>query len=73
VAQFKQAFVQLAKADEPSIEYSLWTAEGVPEAFKNFNAINVEDGQQLHELHDLIKYVHLRASLADLACLSCTY
>lgn len=55
VTQLKRAFEQLAKADEPSIEYSLWTAEDVPEAFKNFKAINVEDGQQLRELHGQIK------------------
>jgi hypothetical protein len=51
LAQFKQAFEQLAKSNEPSIEYSLWVAEGVPEGLKNYNAVNVEDSQQLRELH----------------------
>lgn len=55
MAQFKQAIEHLAKSDEPSIEYSLWVAEDVPEAFKNYNAVNVEDGQQLRELHSHIK------------------
>ncbi|EDU49764.1 conserved hypothetical protein [Pyrenophora tritici-repentis Pt-1C-BFP] len=51
MAQFKRAFNQLAKSNEPSIEYGMWVAEGVPEAFKNYNGINVEDSQQLSELH----------------------
>jgi|TARA_R110002003_G_scaffold1815_1_gene23528 hypothetical protein len=55
MSQFKQAIEQLAKFDEPSIEYSLWVAEGVPEAFRNYSAINVEDSQQLRELHHHIK------------------
>jgi hypothetical protein len=55
MAQFKQAIEQLAKSDEPSIEYGLWVAEDVPEAFKNYNAVNVEDGQQLRELHSHIR------------------
>jgi hypothetical protein len=55
MTQFKQAIEHLAKSDEPSIEYSLWVAEGVPEAFRNYNAVNLEDRQQLRELHS-----HLR-------------
>jgi hypothetical protein len=55
MAQFKQAIEQLAKSDEPSIEYGLWVAEDVPETFKNYNAVNVEDGQQLRELHSHIQ------------------
>lgn len=55
MAQFKQAIEHLAKSDEPSIECSLWVAEDVPEAFKNYNAVNVEDSQQLRELHSHIK------------------
>jgi hypothetical protein len=57
MAQFKQAIEHLAKADEPSIEYSLWVAEGVPEGFKNYNAVNVEDVQQIRELHYHVRYV----------------
>jgi hypothetical protein len=57
MAQFKQAIDHLAKADEPSIEYSLWVAEGVPEGFKNYNAVNVEDTQQIRELHHHVRYV----------------
>jgi hypothetical protein len=57
MAQFKQAFEQLAKSDEPSIEYCLWVAQGVPEELRNYNAINVEDTQQLRELHHHIRYV----------------
>jgi hypothetical protein len=51
MGQFKQAIEYLAKSDEPSIEYSMWVAGTVPDAFKNYNAVNVEDTQQLHELH----------------------
>jgi hypothetical protein len=60
MAQFKQAIEHLAKADEPSIEYSLWVAEGVPEGFKNYNAVNVEDVQQIRELHHHVRYVSSR-------------
>jgi hypothetical protein len=55
MAQFKQAIEQLAKSDEPSIEYSLWVAERVPEAFMNYNAINIEDSQQLCELFEHVR------------------
>ena len=55
MSQFKQAIEHLAKSDEPSIEYSLWVAEGVPEAFRNYNSVNVEDTQQLRELHHHIR------------------
>lgn len=55
MTQFKRALEQVGKADEPSIEYGLWVAESVSDAFKNYNAINVEDGQQLHELHEQIR------------------
>ena len=53
--QFKQAIEHLAKSDEPSIEYSLWVADEVPEGFKNYNAVNVEDVHQLRELHRHVK------------------
>jgi hypothetical protein len=53
--QFKQAIEHLAKSDEPSIEYSLWVADNVPDAFKNYTAINIEDDQQLYELHQHIR------------------
>ncbi|KAF2832658.1 hypothetical protein CC86DRAFT_92549 [Ophiobolus disseminans] len=56
MTQFKRAFNQLAKSNEPSIEYGLWVADGVPPAFKNYNAINVEDEEQLRELHQHVKY-----------------
>jgi hypothetical protein len=35
MGQFRQAIEHLAKSDEPSIEYSLWVANDVPESFKN--------------------------------------
>lgn len=55
IAQFKQALEHLAKSNEPSIEYSLWVDEGVPEAFRNYNAVNIEDTHQLRELHHQIR------------------
>ncbi|KAH7412021.1 hypothetical protein DE146DRAFT_784622 [Phaeosphaeria sp. MPI-PUGE-AT-0046c] len=57
MAHFRQAIEHLAKSNEPSIEYSLWVTEGVPEAFQNYNAINVEDAHQLRELHLHIRYM----------------
>ncbi|KAH7093546.1 hypothetical protein FB567DRAFT_610082 [Paraphoma chrysanthemicola] len=56
LAQFKQAFERIAKLDEPGIEYSVWVAQDVPEKFQNYHAINVEDAQQLRELHACIRY-----------------
>ena len=55
MAQFRQALEHLAKSNEPSIEFSLWMTEGVPESFKNFNAVNTEDTHQLRELHHQIR------------------
>ena len=63
IAQFKQAFEHLAKSDEPSIEYSLWVAEGVPESLRNYSAINVEDTQQLRGLHHHIRYVLIERAI----------
>ncbi|KAF2133722.1 hypothetical protein P153DRAFT_330168 [Dothidotthia symphoricarpi CBS 119687] len=56
MAQFKQAFEQLVKSDEPSIEYEKWVVGNVPEALRDYNAINVEDSNQLRELHQYIRH-----------------
>jgi hypothetical protein len=55
MGQFKQAIEHVAKSDEPSIGYSLWVSDGVPEAFKNYNTVNVEDVYQLRELHYYVR------------------
>jgi hypothetical protein len=55
MTQFKRVFNHLAKSNEPSIEYGMWVAQGVPVAFRNYNAINVEDEQQMRDLHQHVK------------------
>ena len=55
MSQFRHAIEHLAKSNEPSIEYSLWVSEDIPEAFRNYNAINAEDIHQLRELHRHIR------------------
>lgn len=44
------------KADEPSSEYEKWVTKTLPEALREFHAINVEDTAQLSELHQHIRY-----------------
>lgn len=56
VPQFKQAFEQLLKHNEPSIEFEKWATEALPEGLRDYTAINVEDRAQLHELHAHIRY-----------------
>ncbi|CAO2653039.1 Nn.00g024500.m01.CDS01 [Neocucurbitaria sp. VM-36] len=56
LAQFKQAFEQLSKADEPSIEYDKWITPHLPDSLRTHNAINVEDGSQLRLLHDHVRF-----------------
>jgi hypothetical protein len=61
LVQFKQAFEQLLKADEPSVEYEKWATQQLPENLRDYNAINVEDSSQLRDLHQHIRYVQLAA------------
>jgi hypothetical protein len=56
LVQFKQAFEELLKFDEPSIEYEKWTMDGLPEGLRDYRSINVEDPLQLSELHGYIRY-----------------
>ncbi|KAF2871478.1 hypothetical protein BDV95DRAFT_493867 [Massariosphaeria phaeospora] len=56
IAQFKQAFEQLLKSDEPSIGYETWASKELPEGLRDHNAINVEDSSQLHELHRYVRH-----------------
>ncbi|KAF2745985.1 hypothetical protein M011DRAFT_527167 [Sporormia fimetaria CBS 119925] len=56
VVQFKQALDHLMKSDEPSIEYEKWATKTLPEALRDFHAINVEDTTQLSELHKHIRF-----------------
>jgi hypothetical protein len=55
IAQFKQAFEALLKSNEPSIEYEKWDTGDLPEGFRDYNAINVEDSAQLRELHHYVR------------------
>lgn len=69
LVQFKQAFDQLLKSDEPSIEYDKWVTNDLPDRLRDFHSINVEDSSQLSELHEHVRYVSsscLISSFADL-------
>ena len=59
LTQFKQAFEQLLKSDEPSVEYEKWTTKDQPGCLRDYTAINVEDSIQMRELHQCIRYVRL--------------
>jgi len=60
IIQFKQAFEQLLKADEPTIEYEKWATVDLPESWRDYTAINLEDQAHLRELHGHIRFnVHL--------------
>ncbi|KAF2707824.1 hypothetical protein K504DRAFT_410495 [Pleomassaria siparia CBS 279.74] len=55
ISQFKHAFEQLLRSNEPSIEYEKWASEDLPEGLRDCNSINVEDVAQLHELHFYVR------------------
>lgn len=59
LTQFKQAFEQLVKSDEPSIEYDKWATRDLPDYLRDYTAVNVEDGLQLRDLHRYIRYVNV--------------
>jgi len=55
LSQFRQAFQQLLKLDEPSVEYDKWITDSLPDSFRDHNAINLEDHLQICDVH-----LHLR-------------
>lgn len=55
LSQFKQAFEQLGKMDDPSMEYARWVFPRAPVGLEDYNAINAEDGWQLNKLFQLIR------------------
>ncbi|KAF1972673.1 hypothetical protein BU23DRAFT_643344 [Bimuria novae-zelandiae CBS 107.79] len=56
LTQFRQAFEQLSKSDEPSIEYDKWMTIDLPESLRDYNSINIEDNLQLLELHQHVRF-----------------
>ncbi|KAL6705011.1 hypothetical protein ACN47E_007414 [Coniothyrium glycines] len=65
--QFKQAFEQLTKLDEPSVEYERWFPKGVdiPRELDDYALINVDDASQLHELYRIVR---VNIFLVDFYC-----
>lgn len=55
LAQFKQAFEQLGKSDDPSVEYTKWVLPHAPVGLEDYSAVNVEDGWQLNKLFHVIR------------------
>lgn len=55
ITQFKQAFEQLGKMDDPSVEYARWVFPRAPLGFEDYNTVNAEDSWQLHKLFQLIQ------------------
>src|SRR5690242_3702399 len=47
ITQFKQAFEQLRKMDDPSVEYARWVFPRAPLDFEDYNTVNAEDSCQL--------------------------
>ncbi|XPS95694.1 hypothetical protein M3J09_004979 [Ascochyta lentis] len=62
LTQFKQAFEELGKSDDPSMEYAKWVFPRAPLGLEDYTAINAEDGWQLIKLFQLIR---LNASLVN--------
>lgn len=56
LAQFKQAFEQLRKSDDPSSEYDKWMFPRSPPGLQDYNSMNAEDSWQLSRLFDVIRY-----------------
>ncbi|KAF1931308.1 uncharacterized protein M421DRAFT_56909 [Didymella exigua CBS 183.55] len=61
-SQFKQAFEQLVKMDDPNVEYAKWVFPRAPLGLEEFSAVNAEDDWQLNNLFQLIR---LNASLVN--------
>ncbi|KAF1848960.1 uncharacterized protein K460DRAFT_404218 [Cucurbitaria berberidis CBS 394.84] len=56
IGQFKQAFEQLVRSDEPSVEYEKWIMNSsIPNGLDDFATINVDDNWQLMEVHRSIR------------------
>lgn len=57
VSQLHQALEHVLKSDDPSNEFSRWTATSntIPDSLREWNAINVDDEAQLEEI-----WIHLR-------------
>ncbi|CAO2650176.1 Nn.00g014680.m01.CDS01 [Neocucurbitaria sp. VM-36] len=57
ISQFKQAFEQLVRSDEPSVEYEKWILNvDIPHGLDEFTALNVDDNWQLTEIHRFVRY-----------------
>ncbi|KAL1610088.1 hypothetical protein SLS60_001753 [Paraconiothyrium brasiliense] len=53
---YHQAFEQLLKSDEPSVEYEKWATRSLPQCLRDYTAINVEDSLQLRDLHQHVRF-----------------
>lgn len=53
--QFKQAFEQLGKMDDPNVEYAKWVFPRAPLGLEDYSAVNAEDSWQLNKLFQLIR------------------
>lgn len=53
--QFKQAFEQLGKMDDPNVEYVNWVFPRAPLGLEDYSAVNAEDGWQINELFQHIR------------------
>ncbi|KAJ4352792.1 hypothetical protein N0V95_003954 [Ascochyta clinopodiicola] len=62
LTQFKQAFEQLGKSEDPSVEYAKWVFPRAPLGLEDYTAVNAEDDWQLNKFFQLIR---LNASLVN--------
>ncbi|RYP67972.1 hypothetical protein DL769_005619 [Monosporascus sp. CRB-8-3] len=55
--QTRQALMSVLKSDDPGSEYERWSDhDRFPEYLRDWHSINVDDGQQLHQIWQLVRY-----------------
>ncbi|RYP33766.1 hypothetical protein DL767_004633 [Monosporascus sp. MG133] len=55
--QTRQALESVLKSDDPGSEYEKWSDhDHFPEYLRDWHSINVDDGQQLHQIWQFVRY-----------------
>ncbi|RYP92931.1 hypothetical protein DL770_000981 [Monosporascus sp. CRB-9-2] len=55
--QTRQALESVLKSDDPGSEYEKWSdRDHFPEYLRDWHSINVDDGQQLHQIWQFVRY-----------------
>lgn len=56
ILQLRQSLEHVLKSDDPSSEYDRWSSRSLPDALREWNAINVDDENQLGEIWQHVRY-----------------